>query len=121
MVDKHHCFFIAPALDLHNSNGNSNGKQPVAPGSPYGTNGLASPLMGLISPVLSPPVAVVGEFKGWFSNLFNWKAQQYTLYSVDNCQTTRQEALRLLEKFGVVLVDEGTGTLKCRVEDGYGK
>lgn len=78
--------------------------------------------MGLMSPVLSPPVAVVGEFKGWFSNLFNWKAQQYTLYSVDNCHATRQEALRLLEKFGVVMVvDEGAGSLKCRVEDGYGK
>jgi hypothetical protein len=68
--------------------------------------------------ILTSPV--VGEFKGWFSNLFNWKAQTYVLCSTDNIFTTRNETTRLLEQFGVVVALEdtdGSGQLKCRVDD----
>jgi hypothetical protein len=70
---------------------------------------------------LPAPSSAVGEFKGWFANLFNWKAQQYVLHSVDNCATTREEVKRLLEGFGVdVKVEKedahGWGVLRCKVE-----
>ena len=72
-----------------------------------------------------PAPSAVGEFKGWFANLFNWKAQQYVLHSVDNCATTREEVKRLLEGFGVeVRVEKedvhGWGVLKCKVDEQYG-
>lgn len=74
---------------------------------------------------------VVGEFKGWFSNLFNWKNQANghggVLYSSDDVSKTRADVGRLLEGFGISVegggfnrgmspVDCG-GTLKCRVEE----
>ncbi|KIM86797.1 hypothetical protein PILCRDRAFT_86432 [Piloderma croceum F 1598] len=95
-----------PTLDLH-------GLHPKrsAIGSP---NPMASPAMSILA---SP---VVGEFKGWFSNLFNWKSQTYVLCSTDNIFTTRQETTRLLEQFGVVVALEdadGWGQLRCRVDD----
>lgn len=67
---------------------------------------------------------VVGEFKGWFSNLFHWKPQSYVLYSVDDPISTRHEIARLLEQFGVVIalednVERGWMTVKCRVDDVY--
>ncbi|KLO14368.1 Pkinase-domain-containing protein [Schizopora paradoxa] len=67
--------------------------------------------------------AVVGEFKGWFANLFNWKAQQYTLHSTDSCVVTREEATRLLESFGCqVSLDDshGWGALRCRFDETAG-
>lgn len=78
---------------------------------------------------MSPPVStilgspVVGEFKGWFSNLFNWKPQTYVLYSPDDMLATRNETTRLLEQFGVTVALEdgdanGWGMLRCRVDDG---
>jgi hypothetical protein len=96
----------APTLDLH-------GLYPKrsAIGSP---NPMGSPAMSILA---SP---VVGEFKGWFSNLFNWKSQTYVLCSTDNIFTTRQETTRLLEQFGVVVALEdadGWGQLRCRVDD----
>lgn len=63
---------------------------------------------------------VVGEFKGWFSNLFHWKVQSYLLYSMDDICTTRNETLRLFEHFGVTAVVEenhGWCVLRCRTED----
>ncbi|KIP02416.1 hypothetical protein PHLGIDRAFT_79157 [Phlebiopsis gigantea 11061_1 CR5-6] len=79
------------------------------------------------SPVpMSPPVTsiigspAVGEFKGWFSNLFHWKVQSYALYSMDDVTTTRNEVRRLLQSLGVsVLEDFQWGILKCRAEDIY--
>jgi len=62
----------------------------------------------------------VGEFRGWFSNLFNWKTPTYVLHSYNNCLTTRDETARLLEDFGVsVLLEDvqGWGVLKCKVDD----
>lgn len=68
--------------------------------------------------ILTSPV--VGEFKGWFSNLFNWKAQTYVLCSTDDIFITRNETTRLLEQFGVVVALEDTdgwGQLRCRFDD----
>ncbi|CAL1699251.1 unnamed protein product [Somion occarium] len=77
--------------------------------------------------LMSPPSTsigspVVGEFKGWFSNLFHWKIQSYTLYSVDDPVATRNECARLLESVGVVIAledNQTATTLKCRVDDVY--
>lgn len=63
---------------------------------------------------------VVGEFKGWFSNLFNWKAQSFFLCSTSGVVHTRNETTRLLQQFGVVVALEdtdGRGQLKCRIDD----
>lgn len=65
----------------------------------------------------------VGEVKGWFANLFNWKAQQYVLHSVDNTITTRDEAARILQSLGChVILEEtqGWGVLRCRMEEVFG-
>jgi len=61
---------------------------------------------------------MVGEFKGWFSNLFNWKAQTHALQSQKGIAATRTEVRRLLAQCGVVVQQE-EGTLRCRVDDGY--
>ena len=56
------------------------------------------------SKILTSPV--VGEFKGWFSNLFNWKSQSTrggVLYSVDSLQQTKLDIARLLEGIGINL------------------
>ncbi|KAJ7064857.1 kinase-like domain-containing protein [Mycena amicta] len=84
---------------------------------------------------------VVGEFKGWFSNLFNWKGTtpgQQTpgtgvIYSADGLDKTRRDVGLLFEKLGVTV--EGSGftfaegsdrgeddfamgmSLRCRVEE----
>ncbi|OBZ67823.1 Serine/threonine-protein kinase HSL1 [Grifola frondosa] len=73
-----------------------------------------------MSPGVSVGSPVVGEFKGWFSNLFHWKVQSYLLYSAHDLPTTRTEVTRLLEQFGVHTVLEenfGWSVLKCRVDD----
>jgi hypothetical protein len=88
-------------------------------------NTKRSTLSSLTSPTLSSPPAllspVVGEFKGWFSNLFNWKTQSYVLYSHDDVSPTRDEAIRLLEQLGVTVASEeadGIPVLRCRVDEG---
>lgn len=85
---------------------------------------IANPKSLLTSPV-------VGEFKGWFSSLFNWKNHTNerggVLYSIDDVSKTRADIGRLLEQLGV-FVDGGgfsrgmgmrdfAGPLKCRTED----
>lgn len=62
----------------------------------------------------------VGEFKGWFSNLFHWKVQSYLLYSMLDLPTTRMETTRLLEYFGATVAMEENGgwsVLRCRIDD----
>ncbi|KAJ7185580.1 CAMK/CAMKL/GIN4 protein kinase [Mycena filopes] len=61
------------------------------------------------SRVTSP---VVGEFKGWFSNLFNWKGNHPSpgtgvIYSPDGLEKTRREVGLLFERLGIVV--EGSG------------
>lgn len=74
---------------------------------------------------MSPPSLLlgspaVGEFKGWFSNLFHWKVQSFLLYSVDDVTATRNEIIRLFDTLGIVILeDHQWGVLKCRVEDAY--
>lgn len=76
---------------------------------------------------------VVGEFKGWFSNLFNWKSSQLNgygiFYSHDDVSKTHKDVGRLLESLGIVVegvgfsVTEGeghvesAGALRCRVDE----
>ena len=80
--------------------------------------GSPVPMSPQTGSILGSPA--VGEFKGWFSNLFHWKAQSYILYSTDDVQTTRNEVRRLLQSLGVsVLEDFQWGILKCRAEDIY--
>ncbi|OSD01424.1 Pkinase-domain-containing protein [Trametes coccinea BRFM310] len=79
----------------------------------------------ITSPHISSPQSTtmspaVGEFKGWFSNLFHWKPQSYLLYSVLDLGTTRSETIRLLEHFGAIVSMEENGgwsVLRCRIED----
>ncbi|KAG1898528.1 kinase-like domain-containing protein [Suillus fuscotomentosus] len=98
----------APALDLH----------PQV--HPSKRSILGSPLQ-IPSPVMPSILASpVGEVKGWFSNLFNWKAHTYVLCSTDTLYATRNEAVRILEHFGVIVgleETDGHGVLRCRMND----
>lgn len=105
-----------------------------------------STLSILPSPVaLSPPLSsvhthsrlltspVVGEFKGWFSNLFSWKHQgahsqssSWTLYSTDDSVKTCDVVKRALEGMGVIIdnpVSLGSSGaseptfLRCRLDE----
>ncbi|CDO70528.1 hypothetical protein BN946_scf184569.g71 [Trametes cinnabarina] len=74
--------------------------------------------------ISSPPNTnmspAVGEFKGWFSNLFHWKPQSYLLYSLLELDITRSETIRLLEHFGAAVAMEENGgwsVLRCRIDD----
>ncbi|KAG1876307.1 hypothetical protein F4604DRAFT_692460 [Suillus subluteus] len=81
---------------------------------------LGSPLQ-ISSPIIPSILASpVGEVKGWFSNLFNWKAHTYVLCSTDTMYATRNEAVRILEQFGVIVgleETDGHGVLRCRMSD----
>ncbi|RPD56004.1 Pkinase-domain-containing protein [Lentinus tigrinus ALCF2SS1-6] len=97
-----------PPLDFHGG--------PVLHKRP--TFSVGSPRPG--SPPSSSMSPAVGEFKGWFSNLFHWKVQSIVLYSVLDLPTTRSETIRLLEYFGVSLAVEdrsGFSVLLCRMDD----
>ncbi|KAI0090403.1 kinase-like domain-containing protein [Irpex rosettiformis] len=82
--------------------------------SAIGSPSLMSPQQ---SSLLGSPA--VGEFKGWFQNLFHWKVQSYVLYSVEEHTSTRAQLLRILDAFGVIIFEDASGVLKCRVEDVY--
>ncbi|KAF4618606.1 hypothetical protein D9613_009975 [Agrocybe pediades] len=95
---------------------------------------LGSPI-ALSSPVHPPSSTgrilaspVVGEFKGWFSNLFSWKQSNGhggLLYSADDVNRTRSNVMRLLGNLGILLsntpgdshhLDPDTLSLYCRVD-----
>ncbi|KAF8637931.1 hypothetical protein AX17_002552 [Amanita inopinata Kibby_2008] len=115
------------------------------------SSALGSPI-AVLSPVTSPQSVgsptrlltspVVGEFKGWFSNLFNWKnggnhvnlhrQNDDMVYSLDDLPKTCGDVGRLLESLGIIVVFEATmglsdgldhngcstaAKLKCRVEE----
>ncbi|KAJ3509555.1 hypothetical protein NLJ89_g5160 [Agrocybe chaxingu] len=76
---------------------------------------LGSPI-ALSTPLHPPPSSanrvmaspVVGEFKGWFSNLFGWKnssANGGILYSSDDIHRTHLHVARILEGLGIVLAN----------------
>ena len=70
------------------------------------------------SKILTSPV--VGEIKGWFSNLFNWKSsssQGGVLYSVDNLQQTKLNIARLLEGIGINLGHSAADNLHPDLSD----
>lgn len=90
---------LAPPLELPSQN----------PGRRSTFAMLGSPI-ALSSPIHPPPSSrlltspIVGEFKGWFSNLFNWKnsnGQGGILYSVDDIHRTRSHVAGLLENLGI--------------------
>ncbi|GJE85232.1 serine/threonine-protein kinase [Phanerochaete sordida] len=87
--------------------------------------GTFTSMLGSPVPMSPPPSTLlgspaVGEFKGWFSNLFHWKAQSYLLYSTDDVVTSRNEVRQLLQSLGIsVLEDFQWGILKCRADDVY--
>ena len=88
----------APALDLRN----------------------ATHRQSIASPLLSPPLSTAGgEFKGWFTNLFNWKGQSYTLYSLEDVATTREEMSKVLAHVGVTILTSETSLVKCRLDEVY--
>lgn len=69
---------------------------------------------------------VVGEFKGWFSNLFSWKHQgqahntPWELFSPDDLDKTMLDTGRALSKMGIITEPSGGPTeavLKCRLEE----
>lgn len=107
----HEC--LVPPLDLHPST--LNAKRPAL-SSPTQPTPLGVPS------ILSSPV---GEFKGWFSNLFNWRAHTYVLCSTNNLVATRTETVRILEQLGVLVVledsdsnNDGTAVmLRCRTNE----
>ena len=65
---------------------------------------------------------VVGEFKGWFSNLFHWKNHTTAdvIYSANDAVRTRREAIGILQSMGVLIegaaADAGGCMVRCRVE-----
>ncbi|KAL4067073.1 kinase-like domain-containing protein [Scleroderma yunnanense] len=63
------------------------------------------PVLGSLHQVSTPSPSTlafpIGEFKGWFSNLFHWKPHTYMLYSIAPLRATRNETIRILEQFGV--------------------
>ena len=87
--------------------------------------GSPPPLSTAKSSILqSPPL---GEVKGWFSNLFHWKAHAYALPSAAPAATARDEVARLLAWFGAEVLPAGEGdetnpltsALQCSVPDTY--
>lgn len=110
-----------PTLDFRSLDQKRPTASPIALSTSVNTNSK--------SPLTSP---VVGELKGWFSNLFNWKifpanGQGGVLYSTDDVSKTRADIGRLLECLGVIVEGGGfnrgmslgdcAGPLKCRAED----
>ena len=106
-----HNALLASALDLVSSPPLHKRSTFSAIGSPT----LMSPPQQ--SSLLGSPA--VGEFKGWFQNLFHWKVQSYVLYSIEEPTFTRAQILRILDSLGVVIIEDACGVLKCRVEDVY--
>ena len=56
----------------------------------------------------------------WFGNLFKLKPMSYTLLSVHDMYTSREECKRILHGLGVRAVlthADGEGTLKCRLDE----
>ncbi|OAX42455.1 Pkinase-domain-containing protein [Rhizopogon vinicolor AM-OR11-026] len=96
-----------PALDLHHPAQSS--KRVLGPSVQNSSPAVPS--------ILSFPV---GEVKGWFSNLFNWKGHTYVLYSTDTVHSTRKETIRILERFGVIVgleeMDRHT-VLRCHMSE----
>ena len=76
---------------------------------------LGSPIQQLISPTTQgPPTStrimaspVVGEFRGWFSNLFNWKtggsSQPSIFYSTEDGPQTRDLCFALFQSMGFII------------------
>lgn len=109
--------FVAPPLDFTSLARKRSSISAVA------TPTTPSPAPASAKRLASP---VVGEFKGWFSNLFNWKNQPNAgvLYSPDDIHKTRFEVGRLLQGLGISFGATGGSdgvsddfVLKCQVQE----
>ncbi|KAJ6595772.1 hypothetical protein DFH09DRAFT_905778 [Mycena vulgaris] len=102
---------------------------------------LASPIIlstATNNPSIADPSAttsrltspVVGEFKGWFSNLFSWKGHNShhpspgtgVIYSPDGLEKTRREVGLLFERLGIGaaarrMISPQGWRLRCKVEE----
>ncbi len=88
---------------------------------------LGSPIT--VSSPIHPPLSatrimtpVVGDFKGWFSNLFNWKNSNSNgiIYSPDGVQQTQTDVVRILEGMGII-VSSGQPQSGHQHRTGYGE
>ncbi|KDR80154.1 hypothetical protein GALMADRAFT_277414 [Galerina marginata CBS 339.88] len=88
---------------------------------------LGSPI-ALSSPMHQPPTSanrilaspVVGEFKGWFSNLFNWKQSNGhggVLYSNDDIHRTRSDVAQILDNLGITLSTSAGETYRSELAE----
>ncbi|KAG9313507.1 hypothetical protein JVU11DRAFT_5833 [Chiua virens] len=94
-----------PPLDLHGTT--LNVKRPA----------VGSPTQMTSPSILSSPV---GEFKGWFSNLFNWRVHTYVLCSTNILAATRTETIRILEQMGVTVALEDPEGMQSHGHPGAG-
>ncbi|KAK7463047.1 serine/threonine-protein kinase gin4 [Stygiomarasmius scandens] len=87
---------------------------------------LSPPTMSATVPKTNLASPVVGEFKGWLSNLFGRKSSSGAaiLYSYDDVYKTRRDVISFLESVGVVIdLEESVSgndsclVVQCRVED----
>lgn len=109
---------VAPPLELPHRSTPSN-----ALGSPINLSTPVPFSVGSNRLVTSP---VVGEVRGWFTNLFNWKSGgQGMFYSIHDLSRSRMDIARILESFGVTIESIGSTTatdanhgdvLRCRID-----
>ncbi|KAF5369095.1 hypothetical protein D9758_003077 [Tetrapyrgos nigripes] len=87
---------------------------------------LSPPVLSATTPKASLTSPVVGEFKGWLSNLFSRKSTSgvMVLYSLDDTSKTHRDVISFLQSAGVVvdLEESISGSdhylaAQCRVED----
>lgn len=72
------------------------------------------------TPLLTP---IVQEFRGWFSNLFNFKHPVYRIHSFLNCVASKDEVKRLLSMLKINVSEDlfNWNVLKCKVNFGIEK
>jgi hypothetical protein len=116
----HRCGFLsdetpaAPTVDFHPTVDRKRSTKALSMQPPEHT----TPALPVSSMLQSP---ALGEVKGWFSNLFNWKSQSYVLFSMSDMYSTKREARRILESFGVRVgegEEGGVGILRCFLGEG---
>ncbi|THU87551.1 Pkinase-domain-containing protein [Dendrothele bispora CBS 962.96] len=87
---------------------------------------LSPPTISATAPKANLASPVVGEFKGWLSNLFSRKSSSGAaiLYSFEDVHQTRRDVVSFLDSVGVIIdpgesasVNESSLIVQCRVED----
>lgn len=104
---------LAPPLELPSVN-----QKKSILGSPITISSPIHPPLGATRIMASP----VGDFKGWFSNLFNWKNSNSgggVIYSPDNVRQTQARVVRILEGMGIIVSSQVHSDHQHRT--GYGE